>query len=193
MISGETKKIDGLWLSLSKKSTTNWARWGGSVKVDIRDAQKSKSRLTTVIGYGERVTRTWSKRDMHNFAIWLKENKVNTDSKLGRVSILLQGNLVVEHWEEYVEYDYIDWLAGMGGIMSIGSTIFFWGAYKLAVILEGRSSMGILPQISVVFRNAEIISAFKEQVDTERMLSSFDRKAFPLASFGRKAFPLVPD
>jgi hypothetical protein len=51
----------------------------------------------------------------------------------------------------------------MGGILSISSTVFFWGAYYLAVGFGDKNAMGILPAMSFVFDNFETVHLLKEQ------------------------------
>jgi len=63
----------------------------------------------------------------------------------------------VEHWQEYVYYTYYDMISDLGGIMNIGTTVFFWSAYYMALVLE-EQSMGILPAMSFIFNNYEAIS-----------------------------------
>ena len=77
--------------------------------------------------------------------------------------ITFRRNLNVEHWEEYVAYDYYDWVVGMGGLLSIASTLFFNGAYYMALILGAKGTMGILPEMKLVFENYEKVNLLKEQ------------------------------
>jgi len=70
--------------------------------------------------------------------------------------ITLVPTLKIEHWEEYIEYDRWDWVAAMGGMLSLLSVVFFFVARYIAVRFS-KSSMGILPHMSLVFDNYERI------------------------------------
>jgi len=70
-------------------------------------------------------------------------------------------NLAVDHWMEYVDFGYWDWLTSIGGIFSLMSTLFFWLAYYLAILFASDGSVGILPEMSFVFANFEMIRRFQ--------------------------------
>ena len=75
---------------------------------------------------------------------------------------------MVEHWVEYIDYDYYDWLSGMGGVLSISAIVFFWGAYYMAVIFGDKNEMGILPEMSFVFSNFENVQLLKDQAGNSK-------------------------
>lgn len=64
----------------------------------------------------------------------------------------------VEIWSEYVEYGYEDWVFAMGGMLSLASIAFFWGAYKIVKYFgQDIWTMGITPIMSFTFHNLERI------------------------------------
>jgi len=106
-------------------------------------------------------------------------------------------NLAVEHWEEYLEYDIWDWVAAMGGMLSILSLIFFSVAYGIATRFD-RFSLGILPYMSMIFGNYEKINLINQKgTKCWRTMTSVriqEAQSYPLAlaktdqmdkSFGR--------
>jgi len=74
--------------------------------------------------------------------------------------VTFKPDLVVEHWEEYVQYGYWDWVAGMGGVLSIFMLIFFKAASWIAKYM-GKNSLGILPPISAAYKHEEEIALLK--------------------------------
>jgi len=94
-------------------------------------------------------------------------NGTNIGHVAGLVTIVFQGNSMIDHWKEYVEYDILDWLSAMGGMINLASLLFFWGAYYLALLFGESFTMGILPEFSFVFHNLENIRLLRNQVKTE--------------------------
>jgi len=96
---------------------------------------------------------------------------------LGRAIFQIVPDLQIETWEEFIEYDYIDWILAMGGMVSWISILFFWGAYYLHTFLDktGRT-MGILPMMSFVFMNAEEVQWVKYQLKTLGILKTTSRE-----------------
>jgi len=82
---------------------------------------------------------------------------------LGGGTVRLTPDWKIEHWKEYVEYGYRDWVAAMGGIFSLVSVIYFGVANRIAVH-SGSLSMGILPAMSGVSRNVEEIRIIKDRL-----------------------------
>jgi len=77
--------------------------------------------------------------------------------------VRLAPDLKIEHWEEFVEYGVWDWIAAMGGVLSITSMVYFWVGYRIAKY-SGSTSLGILPAMSFVFTNLEDIRYIKRQL-----------------------------
>jgi len=71
-------------------------------------------------------------------------------------------DLEVEHWFEYIAYGYGDWLAGMGGLMSLMTAAFFWVSYYTATYFGNGISMGILPSLSFIFSSYEDVHWIKD-------------------------------
>jgi len=66
-------------------------------------------------------------------------------------------NLRVESYSEYVVFGYSDWVFGMGGLYNVFAVGFFYAAYYAAVFCNDNWSMGILPQLSFIFQNFEMV------------------------------------
>lgn len=81
-----------------------------------------------------------------------------------------RGNEIVETWEEYVEFSYIDWIFAMGGMLSLLTFWYFFIAYHIARVLSNDGSLGILPGLSKVFRNLEMLSIIKKELEEREIL-----------------------
>jgi len=86
------------------------------------------------------------------------------------VYIVFQSDLMVEHWKEYVDFSYYDWFFAMGGMLSICTVCFFFIAHIIATKWSDSHSIGILPGLSVGFRNLETISWLKSQLEMNNIL-----------------------
>jgi len=154
----------GFWLSVEKQMTPQY--WGDWVYVSMEDALTTDLSYLSIIDFQERVIRKYGNEYAHVFSTSLEwYGPMNRDflNESGWIDFQFRGNLMVEHWAEYVEYGYFDWLSNMGGIISISSILFLWGAYYIAVLFGETSHMGILPQISFIFSNYEKISLVTER------------------------------
>lgn len=102
------------------------------------------------------------------------------------VWIFLRGSLLVEYWREYVGFSYYDWFAAMGGLLSICTVGFFFVAHHIAKKLSVGHSIGILPELSVGFRNLEMLSWLRTQLEMRNILvpkvSSTQERLFRSAS-----------
>jgi len=153
------REVDGLWISIAREMVPHY--WGELVEVPIGD-MIGVSAVYANINYHEEVTRTWTNENVHYIFSTLEHYEVDTvDTNnwrdAGWVEITLRPSMMIEYWGEYVDYDYYDWLAGMGGMISIASTVFFWGAYHLSMRFGDKNTMGILPGMSMIFENFENI------------------------------------
>jgi len=86
------------------------------------------------------------------------------------LSMTFRGDELVETWEEYVDFSYIDWIFAMGGMLSLLTFWFFFVAYNIARILGDNDSLGILPGLSIVFRNLEMLSIIKKELEEKEIL-----------------------
>jgi len=163
--------VDGFWVSVNREmSIMNWEK---TIYVSNGMAIKHGSKISATIDYDEKVLRTWRHGNINYFSSklgWYYAEEYNNDSadwEAGMMDITFRGNLMIEHWEEYVSYSYYDWISGMGGMLSIASITFLWGAYYIAVVFGDKNTMGILPGISFVFSNLETIQDIKTRVPGE--------------------------
>jgi len=62
--------------------------------------------------------------------------------------ITFKTNLLVDHWEEYVEYGYLDWFVGMCGLVDFMIIAFFVIAERCWILLRTEELTGILATIS---------------------------------------------
>jgi len=85
----------------------------------------------------------------------------------GSFSVEFLPDLKIEHWQEYVEYGYWDWIGAMGGIFSLLYVVYFVVGKYIAVY-SGSEDLGILPAMSNVFRNQEDIGIMKRKLQGVR-------------------------
>lgn len=86
------------------------------------------------------------------------------------IAIWIVPSLKVEHWQEYVAFGYENWLAEMGGLLSISVPLFFWVSYYIAVCFGDGISMGILPGLSFTFFNFEGLEWMKNKSGASKLL-----------------------
>jgi len=118
------------------------------------------SSLSFTIDYSEKkMSRDAADLDWFEFSLaWWESKAFTPDSETNSIIELeVTTDLKVEYWEEYVEYSYYDWLAAMGGLLSIFSFIFFQVGYVIAVVVGEGYTMGILPELSFTFSNLEMV------------------------------------
>lgn len=171
---GQTIIVDGFWVSLSK--TVNSMNLKDTNYISTVNYQ-NLSAISATIDYNEKITRTWSNgynsyftSSLGEYSETLRDNSdqdpetppEETNEDVCLVTLLFRGDLRIEYWKEYVEYDYYEWLSGMGGTFSISSIFFFWGAYQIAVNFGDGFTMGILPEISFVYKNLESVHLLKK-------------------------------
>jgi len=81
------------------------------------------------------------------------------------ISIETRSWPTVTHWGSYATYSYTNWLADVGGFFSLVVTLFFVLTKKVMVYSNRHdpfhSQMGILPFISMTYRNAEMIAGVR--------------------------------
>jgi len=171
-------KVVGLWISLSKQDRIG--EWENMVRVRTSgSASKSQgndsaeTQITATIDYREKVTHAWNGGEVTHITQTLTaEEEIEVKqgpgaaNLAGLVTIVFQGNLMIDDWQEYVDYDYLDWFSSMGGMINLASMVFFWGAYYIARVFGDDLTMGILPEFSFVFYNLEAIRMLRDQVKT---------------------------
>jgi len=92
----------------------------------------------------------------------------------GQVYSMIKGDLLVEHWKEYLSYSYVDWFMAMGGLFSVCVTVFLLGGSMIPRLLRSNSSMGILPLFSYTFYNYGKVlkfTKFMNTIETEKNIS----------------------
>lgn len=62
--------------------------------------------------------------------------------------ITLKTDLLIDHWEEYVEYGYLDWFVGMCGLVDFMIIAFFVVAERCWILVWEEELTGILASIS---------------------------------------------
>jgi len=168
---GSTIWVNGFFVSVDREIST--LTWHKAIYVPSANAIAYGSKISATIDYDEIVVRKWRKGDVNYFDStlgWYHEEENNNYSanwEGGEINITFRGNLLIEYWEEYVAYSYYDWISGLGGMLSLASIIFFWGAYYLVVIFGEENRMGILPGISFIFSNLEKIHVIKDKVPVD--------------------------
>jgi len=71
--------------------------------------------------------------------------------------VFIEPDLTVEYWKEYLEYGYVEWFMAMGGVTSFSMTAFFFASG-----LASKTDLGILPYLSLLYRNHYEINQIKE-------------------------------
>jgi len=88
---------------------------------------------------------------------------LNISADYGDVIVQVLPDLLVDHWEEYVEYGYWDWLTAMGGLFSIICVVYFSVSYHVGLKLgHDTFELGILSEMSLIHRNIEHIHVIKK-------------------------------
>lgn len=105
----------------------------------------------------------------YTYDVEIEEEKFDPDLYYTVISI--SPDMPVEEWEEYLEYSYLNWVASMGGFLSVLSLQYFWVAALLIKWYgENKWDMGILPMMSHVFINREILYWMKAQLTRKNVL-----------------------
>lgn len=161
-----TMWLDGFWVAVAREMTDTY--WGELVYVPIEDALSKGSNINSHIDFDEKVTHRYQSDDVHSFSSSLAWYEEEWDSdETGKLAIMFRANLMIEHWGEYVDFGYLDWFSSVGGMISVSSIFFIWGAYFLAVMFGDKNRMGILPEISFVFSNFETVHLLKQHARIE--------------------------
>jgi len=84
----------------------------------------------------------------------------------GLVLLELEADLLVEHWEEYIHYGYVEWFMAMSGLTSFAIAAFFVIASITAKSFNNYASLGILPIFSIQHRNRVKIRELEETMKT---------------------------
>jgi len=154
--------VRSYYISVDFRTSGFYSRYPGAIWV----YPQYDKWLLYLIGYKERVTHT-----LENENIRTIENELVTwyeipDAKNGFwVELLPDFN--IEHWGEYLQYGFWDWVGAMGGIFSLLSVVYFVVAKRIAVY-SGSLDLGILPAMSDVFRNQEDIGIMKRKLQEGR-------------------------
>jgi len=74
-----------------------------------------------------------------------------------QILLRLRSDFEVEHWEEYLDYGYVDWFVGMGGLVTFMISVFLFVAGKMWIALSEKESTGILRLISGLHKLKEIV------------------------------------
>jgi len=123
------------------------------------------------IDYSEKVTKKYSGSEEEFMESVISQTFVSTpedvksrigiDAKKGDIILFIHPDLQVEHWQEFVDFGYWEWVAGMGGLFSIVSVVFFSIASCAGTLVGENASLGILPWMSKSFANKEGIELLK--------------------------------
>jgi len=161
-----TIPVSGFWLYIGR--TISWTDLEeaakvileGSVFLSAKEAFYENAYLSFTVGYTEKVTQTIGGTNLHQLEAYLawSETILHPTDNLtkGIVHISIETDMKVEYWQEYVEYSYTDWLAAMGGLLSIASFVFFRFGFVIASFAKDHT-MGILPKLSMSYRSLEMV------------------------------------
>jgi len=163
LTAGGTQRFEGFRVNVAR----------GNYKVEVTEflnipsnnAISGESQIEATIDYDERNVHHWQKGHVSYITATLElysEYENNFDSQVGSVSLIFRPNLMIGYWEEYVDYGYYNWISSLGGMLSICSVTFFFGAYRLSKIFGEENTLGILPGISMVYSNLEKIHEYRK-------------------------------
>jgi len=97
-----------------------------------------------------------------NMPIGKVQQLMNISADVGDIVVMVLPDLRVDHWEEYVEYGYWDWVTALGGLFSITCAVFFWVSYYGGIMLgHDTVELGILGEMSWIYWNIENIYDIK--------------------------------
>jgi len=160
-----TVNLTGFWVSVGRDR--QWTNLGNLAYAPLDDALYKGKTVVSVVDYYESVHYKWGKEDpayyFETSSGWQQDPMREWPFKGPGMYLLLRGNLLVKHWREYVDFSYYDWLAAMGGLLSIYTVGFFFVGHQIAKKLGVGHSIGILPGLSVTFRNLEMLSWLRTQ------------------------------
>jgi len=122
------------------------------------------------IQYTERVVHRLDGSTEHYFSVSRYDVWVDItdywERTYGSVTIVLFGDLSVEHWKEYLEYGYIDWFVGMGGMITFAITAFVFVASKIPSAVNDQQSTGVLAKILLLYKLKEIVMILMKSKDS---------------------------
>jgi len=106
---------------------------------------------------------TASGKNEHLYDVEIREQDLDPSTKYTSISIVL--DMPVYELEEYVEYSYVDWVCSMGGLLSLLSVQYYCiCAIMVRYLGEYEWDMGILPAMSTIFLNRELLYWLKAQL-----------------------------
>jgi len=112
---------------------------------------------------------TASGRNEHIYDVEIQEQYRDSSTKNTLINIVL--DMPVYELEEYVEYSYVDWVCSMGGLLSLLSVQYYCiCALMVQVFGQNEWDMGILPVVSPIFLNRELLYWLKAQLKKNRVI-----------------------
>jgi len=148
MIFDESIEVTGFWVSITRDETP--ADFSKFIYLYADEPLSGNKSLAYTVDYTE--TAVDDTHYLTTSIAWSEE--LDTD---GMLRIKAIPNLRVEYWTEFVAFGYSDWVFGMGGLYNFFAVGFFYTAYYAAACCNDNWSLGILPRLSFVFNNLEMI------------------------------------
>ena len=91
------------------------------------------------------------------------ENNISANS--AQLNIETYPYHTIVHWVSYERYSYTDWIADVGGFYTIAIGTFFIISTKVSFFANRKDAFhrrhGILPAVSLTYRNAEELSGLR--------------------------------
>jgi len=179
-IAEEKLYVNTYMLRIHKDNNTNFfSQDVSSIQMDIQnllfeDDPKNKFQVS----YEESVLELYhlsipflSDVSKFNYTYEVEVEEEDWDPSTNITHISVAPEMPVIEYEEYLEYSYLNWISGMGGMLSMLSLWYFWIAAVLVSWLgENEWDMGILPMMSHVFINREILYWMKAQLTGTHVL-----------------------
>jgi len=97
----------------------------------------------------------------YDFKTGLTKVHKDADNGVGGILFFFIPDLKVYHWIDYVEFGFYDWFGMMAGVLSITIVAFYNIAYFVSKRFAEPTSLGMLPAMSMKFKNREEINILK--------------------------------
>jgi len=174
----DTFNINGFWVHIGRDMSR--ISLNNLLYLSDYDALNDGATFSYTVDYKETIHFAWkSSKPSYRFETdmawktdraeaWVKDNRTG-------LYITFRGNELVETWKEYVDFSHYDWISSMGGYLQIFSICFFFVAYQIAKVFGDNNMLGLLPALSKTFRNLEMLSLIKIQLEDKEILL-FDKK-----------------
>jgi len=166
MVFNDNIQIGGFWVSITRDEIPS--DFSNFIFLNAESPLANNAGVAYTVDYTETIVN--DKHYIANSIAWSSQMSSN-----GIFQFTARPNLRVESYTEYVVFGYSDWVFGMGGLYNVFAVGFFYAAYYAAVFCNDNYwSMGILPRLSFIFQNFELILWLKHNTLGEEDIDGND-------------------